>query len=166
MDFFTHFFGFGLLIVCLVIIVIFLKDYVTGLGNIKKKTGEHIVYEVYYRDKVVQKGSMDMSEIPVQFGRIKGSGNDVVIAPSGVPTEALNAVSRTWFYIERDTAGVLCVYSADTSVNGQKKTAPKAKLLVVNGNKKQAKVAVKLDREVKLQAKDIRMILRVEEYDD
>ena len=153
--------GLCLLVVCIGIVGIFLKDFIR-----LKDDEEIIIYRVCYKNSVLEKGSIAMSKLPVQFGRAKGSGNDIVIAPEGVAAETLQAISHAWFFIQKDTAGRLTVYSADASVGEQKIPSEKPKLVVLNGGQVKAKHAVRLDSEVVLKAKDLRVILSVEEKND
>ncbi len=174
MDFLTEIFGLILLVVCLIIIGIFLVDFMRFGKKTKdvKRPGkvaykeQSVTYKVRYKGKVLQAGSISMDELPVQFGRVKGGGNDIVIAPENVAAETLQAISHTWFYIQKDVSGYLTVYSADAAVNGHKKTAAKPKLVVLKDGEKKAEHAVRLDSEVVLKAKDLLMILSVEEQND
>lgn len=157
--------GLCLLVVCIGIVGVFLKDF-KRLDDDKPPKGKMIIYRVCYKNSVLEKGSIAMSKLPVQFGRAKGSGNDIVIAPKGVAAETLQAISHAWFFIQKDTAGRLTVYSADASVGEKKEVSAKPKLVVLNGGQVKAKHAVRLDSEVVLKAKDLQVILSVEEKND
>lgn len=176
MDIFTDILGFVLIFICIFIIGIFLKDFThfsikeaddkkpagRGTKNVRRREPS-VTYRIRYKGKVLEEGSIAASELPVQFGRAKGSGNDIIVAPEGIAPETLQAISRTWFYIQKDSSGYLTVYSADASVNGHKKMAAKPNLVVLREGQKKAEYAVRLDSEVVLKAKDLLMILSVEE---
>lgn len=175
MNIVTDFLGLALIAACIFIIGIFLKDFMHfcvketddkkpgGKGQKKVRRREpSITYRIRYKGKVLEEGSIAASELPVQFGRAKGSGNDIIVAPEGIAAETLQAISRTWFYIQKDSSGYLTVYSADASVNGHKKMAAKPNLVVLKEGQMKAELAVRLDSEVVLKAKDLLMILSVE----
>lgn len=161
MDFFTNLLGLGLFIVCLVIVGIFLADFVrfgTGSGKGSHKNGRtaktvwqpqmQIAYTVSYRNRVVGEGMIDMKELPVQFGRRRDSGNDIAVSDYGLPQEALTAVSQAWFFIQADASGRPVLYSAEP---GRKPSKDK-KLVVVENGKARLERAVRLDNELTLRA--------------
>ena len=147
MDFFTDLMGLILLIVCILIILIFLKDYIR-LGG-KKTT-------------VNKKQKITDDQLPFQVGRNAGSGNDVVVVPEGTPADEAASVSRAWFYIQKDALGNYMVYSAELSGDGKKRQSEKKKLVVENGNTWKAMHTVKLQSEVRLKADQFQVILDVE----
>lgn len=81
MDFFTDLMGLILLIVCILIVLIFLKDYIRlgGKKTTVNKKQKMIVYEVHQNNKRIQQGWITDDQLPFQFGRNAGSGNDVVV---------------------------------------------------------------------------------------
>ena len=83
MDFFTDLMGLILLIVCILIVLIFLKDYIRlgGKKTTVNKKQKMIVYEVHQNNKRIQQGWITDDQLPFQFGRNAGSGNDVVVVP-------------------------------------------------------------------------------------
>ena len=78
MDFFTDLMGLILLIVCILIVLIFLKDYIRlgGKKTTVNKKQKMIVYEVHQNNKRIQQGWITDDQLPFQFGRNAGSGND------------------------------------------------------------------------------------------
>ena len=133
MDFFTDLMGLILLIVCILIVLIFLKDYIRlgGKKTTVNKKQKMIVYEVHQNNKRIQQGWITDDQLPFQFGRNAGSGNDVVVVPEGTPADEAASVSRAWFYIQ-------------------------------NGNTWKAMHTVKLQSEVRLKADQFQVILDVE----
>ena len=101
-------------------------------------------------------------QLPFQFGRNAGSGNDVVVVPEGTPADEAASVSRAWFYIQKDALGNYMVYSAELSGDGKKRQSEKKKLVVENGNTWKAMHTVKLQSEVRLKADQFQVILDVE----
>ena len=85
MDFFTDLMGLILLIVCILIVLIFLKDYIRlgGKKTTVNKKQKMIVYEVHQNNKRIQQGWITDDLLPFQFGRNAGSGNDVVVLHPG-----------------------------------------------------------------------------------
>ena len=139
MDFFTDLMGLILLIVCILIVLIFLKDYIRlgGKKTTVNKKQKMIVYEVH-------------------------QNNDVVVVPEGTPADEAASVSRAWFYIQKDALGNYMVYSAELSGDGKKRQSEKKKLVVENGNTWKAMHTVKLQSEVRLKADHFQVILDVE----
>ena len=112
MDFFTDLMGLILLIVCILIVLIFLKDYIRlgGKKTTVNKKQKMIVYEVHQNNKRIQQGWITDDQLPFQFGRNAGSGNDVVVVPEGTPADEAASVSRAWFYIQKDALGnYMCI---------------------------------------------------------
>ena len=136
MDFFTDLMGLILLIVCILIVLIFLKDYIRlgGKKTTVNKKQKMIVYEVHQNNKRIQQGWITDDQLPFQFGRNAGSGNDVVVVPEGTPADEAASVSRAWFYIQKDALG----------------------------NTWKAMHTVKLQSEVRLKADQFQVILDVE----
>lgn len=167
MDFITNMMGILLLLICGGIVVIFLKDYLR-LGKTIPKTikngGGTIFYEVCYRNKRIDSGEIDMDELPVQFGRERGCGNDIIVAPGqlAVPEEDRLAVSSAWFYIQKDASEHLVVYSADASAGGEKKASAKVKLVVDNDGEAKAVRSARLDSELVLKAGKFLVVLSVQ----
>ena len=164
MDFFTDLMGLILLIVCILIVLIFLKDYIRlgGKKTTVNKKQKMIVYEVYQNNKRIQQGWITDDQLPFQFGRNAGRGNDVVVVPEGTPADEAASVSRAWFYIQKDALGNYMVYSAELSGDGKKRQSEKKKLVVENGNTWKAMHTVKLQSEVRLKADQFQVILDVE----
>ena len=154
MDFFTDLMGLILLIVCILIVLIFLKDYIRlgGKKTTANKKQKMIVYEVHQNNKRIQQGWITDA----------GSGNDVVVVPEGTPADEAASVSRAWFYIQKDALGNYMVYSAELSGDGKKRQSEKKKLVVENGNTWKAMHTVKLQSEVRLKADQFQVILDVE----
>ena len=154
MDFFTDLMGLILLIVCILIVLIFLKDYIRlgGKKTTVNKKQKMIVYEVHQNNKRIQQGWITDDQLPFQFGRNAGSGNDVVVVPEGTPADEAASVSRAWFYIQKDALGNYMVY----------RQSEKKKLVVENGNTWKAMHTVKLQSEVRLKADQFQVILDVE----
>ena len=174
MDFFTDLMGLILLIVCILIVLIFLKDYIRlgGKKTTVNKKQKMIVYEVHQNNKRIQQGWITDDQLPFQFGRNAGSGNDVVVVPEGTPADEAASVSRAWFYIQKDALGNYMVYSAELSGDGKKRQSEKKKLVVENGNTWKAMHTVKLQSEVRLKADQFQVMWRIpvsrkmEEYND
>ena len=164
MDLFTDLMGLILLIVCILIVLIFLKDYIRlgGKKTTVNKKQKMIVYEVHQNNKRIQQGWITDDQLPFQFGRNAGSGNDVVVVPEGTPADEAASVSRAWFYIQKDALGNYMVYSAELSGDGKKRQSEKKKLVVENGNTWKAMHTVKLQSEVRLKADQFQVILDVE----
>lgn len=164
MDFFTDLMGLILLIVCILIVLIFLKDYIRlgGKKTTDNKKQKMIVYEVHQNNKRIHQGWITDDQLPFQFGRNAGSGNDVVVVPEGTPADEAASVSRAWFYIQKDALGNYMVYSAELSGDGKKRQSEKKKLVVENGNTWKAMHTVKLQSEVRLKADQFQVILDVE----
>lgn len=169
MDFFRNAGMLLLLIVCIGIVFIFLKDYLrltgrkNGYGREKKNNPAGIVYEIRYKNKTVDRGTIDMESLPVQFGREAGYGNDIIVVPDDVPEEDGRAVSRAWFFISRDAREQLMIYSAEASAAGEEKQlSTSMKLLVSDGDRKKPARSVKLGSEVVLLAENFKVILGVQ----
>lgn len=162
--FFTDLMGLILLIVCILIVLIFLKDYIRlgGKKTTVNKKQKMIVYEVHQNNKRIQQGWITDDQLPFQFGRNAGSGNDVVVVPEETPADEAASVSRAWFYIQKDALGNYMVYSAELSGDGKKRQSEKKKLVVENGNTWKAMHTVKLQSEVRLKADQFQVILDVE----
>lgn len=130
----------------------------------KKAAVRGVCYEVYYKGRKIQQDFIDMEDLPVQFGRERGMGNDVIVAPEGVPEEGRRAISRAWFYIQRDMMGELQIYSAEASNSGSKKASDKKKLvLVADDQKLKLARAAALKSELVLKAEEIVVILRIQD---
>lgn len=166
MDFITNMMGLLLLIICIGIVLVFMKDYLK-LGKAIPKTikngNEMIFYEIRYKNKRIDSGEIDMDELPVQFGRERGCGNDIIIAPDTVPEEDRIAVSSAWFYIQKDAAEHLVVYSADSSAGSEKRTSAKIKLIVDSNGEAKAVRSARLESELILKAGKFLVILSVQE---
>ena len=166
MDFFTDLMGLLLLIVCVLIVLIFLKDYIR-IGREKvivngDKSRKMITYSVHYKNKRIAQGGISDAQLPFQFGRNAGSGNDVAVVPEGTPEEDASSVSRAWFFIQKDAMGNYVLYSAEQSVDGTKKVSEKKKLVAADGSGWRAMHTVKLQSELRLKADQFQVILNVE----
>lgn len=166
MDFFTDLMGLLLLMVCILIVLIFLKDYIR-IGGKKvivdgSKHQKVITYRVHYKNKLVAQGSISDEQLPFQFGRNAGSGNDVVVVPAGTPEEDASSVSRAWFFIQKDAMGNYVLYSADQAVDDTKKVSEKKKLVAADGSGWRAMHTVKLQSELRLKADQFQVMLNVE----
>lgn len=165
MDFITNMLGLLLLVICILIVLIFLKDYIRiGKKTVKaaKRSSEAIVYEIRYKNKKIDEGTIDMNSLPVQFGREAGSGNDIVVAPDKLPEDDRMAVSRAWFFIQKDASDRLVVYAAEPSAGGEKKTSAKAKLVISNGDGLRPVRSVRLESELILKAEKFLVVLGVQ----
>ncbi|MGN0204038.1 MAG: hypothetical protein ACI4BB_05825 [Coprococcus sp.] len=170
MDFITNMMGLALFLVCICIVLIFLKDYLRLTGKkVKTETGkkrsfEGITYEIYYKGRQIDKGIIEMDELPVQFGRESGFGNDIIVVPDGVPEDDKVAVSRAWFFVQTDAREQLMIYAAEPSAGGEKKLSTKLKLLVdeENTGKGRPMRSVRLDGRITLKADQFRVILGVQ----
>jgi hypothetical protein len=170
MDFVTNMLGLLLLLICILIIFIFLKDYIrTGAKTEKKNpvtkkkvsTSRVIHYVVRYKGRSVQSGDIDQSQLPVQFGRSENSGNDILIGARMIPDSVLECVHRAWFYIQPNAVGELTVYSADISDNGIKKVSSQKKLQVVHGGQVKKESAVGLVSKITLRENELSVELSV-----
>ena len=170
MDFFTDLMGLLLLSVCILIVLIFLKDYIRigrrkADANINKKQ-KMINYEVYYKNKLVKQGGISDDQLPFQFGRNDGNGNDVAIVPKDTPEKDANSVSRAWFFIQQGVMGNYMLYSAEPSSDGTKTTSGRKKLVVAEGGSWKAMRTVELQSELQLKADQFQVILEVENPED
>ena len=144
---------------------IFLKDYIRlgGKKTTVNKKQKMIVYEVHQNNKRIQQGWITDDQLPFQFGRNAGSGNDVVVVPEGTPADEAASVSRAWVCIFRKMLwAIYMAYSAELSGDGKKRQSEKKKLVVENGNTWKAMHTVKLQSEVRLKADQFQVILDVE----
>lgn len=166
MDFFTDLMGLLLLIVCILIVLIFLKDYMRIGGKRViingNKNQKMITYSVYYKNKIIAQGGISDEQLPFQFGRTAGNGNDVVVVPEGIPEEEASSVSRAWFFIQKDALGNYVLYSAERSADGAKKISEKKKLVAADGSGWRAMHTVKLQSELRLKADQFQVMLNVE----
>ena len=70
MDFFTDLMGLILLIVCILIVLIFLKDYIRlgGKKTTDNKKQKMIVYEVHQNYNRILQGGITVVQLPFHFG--------------------------------------------------------------------------------------------------
>lgn len=166
MDFFTDLMELLLLSVCVLIVLIFLKDYIrigrkTAAVSVNKKQ-RVINYEVYYKNKLVKQGDISDDQLPFQFGKNDGNGNDVAIVPKDTPEKDARSVSRAWFFIQKDVMGNYMLYSAEQSGDGTKTISREKKLVVAEGSSWKAMHTVKLQDELQLKADQFQVILEIE----
>lgn len=170
MDFLNDLMGLILLFACLGIILVFLKDYIRigGKQMIVNKREKTIIYRIYYKNQCLTQGTITEAQLPIQFGRNTGNGNDVVIVPEGkkIPDEDAHTVSRAWFFIQKDAMGNTLLYSAEPSVGGMKKVSDNKKLVVSDGGKWRAMHTVRLESELRLKADQFQVILNKEEPEE
>ena len=168
MDFFTDLMGLILLIACIAIVLIFLKDYTqTGKAAVMvNKKQKRIVYEIYHKDELLKSGAILDSQLPFQFGRKAGSGNDAAIVTEAVSEEEAGSVSRAWFFIQQDTVGNYVLYSADESAGDQKKISGQKKLIVPVKGSWRAVHTVKLQPGLQVKADRFKVTLNVENPED
>lgn len=170
MDFFTDLMGLLLLIICILIVLIFLKDYIrigrrTAAADVNKRR-RMINYEVYYKNKLVKQGGISDDQLPFQFGRNDGNGNDVAIVPKGTPEKDAKSVSRAWFFIQRDVMGKYMLYSAEPSGDGTRRSSHEKKLVVAEGGSWEAMRTAELQSELQLKADQFQVILEIENPED
>lgn len=170
MDFFTDLMGLLLLIICILIVLIFLKDYIrigrrTAAANVNK-VQRMINYKVYYKNKLVKQGDISDDQLPFQFGRNDGNGNDVAIVPKDTPEEDAKSVSRAWFFIQKDVMGNYVLYSAEQSGDGTRRLSQRKKLVVADGSGWKAMRTAELQAELQLKAEQFQVILEVENPED